>query len=92
MLTLQELKDMEPRMVFAKGKSLDNEHGLFMAGTGRELRWVACRGYIYDWAIYCHTSDKTMEWIKKHGDKVHDERNIKMLVPCDDESFKMYRH
>lgn len=30
--------------------------------------------------------------IMKEGDKVGDERNIKKLVPCDDEAFALYRY
>lgn len=91
MLTLQQLKDMKPDTVFATGLAIDEPNGLFMAHTGKELRWVATRGGIHDWTIYCHFSDKSEEWIKRQGDKVHDEKHIKMLVPCDDEAFKMYR-
>lgn len=92
MLTLQKLKDMESDTVFATKLSLDNEDGLFMANTGKELRWVAVRGRVYDWCIYCHFSEYDTEWIKRRGDKVHDKRNIKNLVICDDEALKMYRY
>lgn len=92
MLTLQQLKEMPAGNIFATGIAIDDEDGLFMANTGRELRWVAVRGGIYDWAIYCHLADKGEDWIKRQGDKVCDERNIKRLVKCDDEAFKMYRH
>jgi hypothetical protein len=92
MLTLQALKDMKPDEIIATGTSNDSPDGLFMANTNRELRWVAVRGGIYDWCIYCHFADKDIEWIKRQGDKVCDERHIKKLVPCDDEAFEMYRY
>ncbi len=63
-----------------------------MCGSGKLLRWVAVRGGIHDWCIYCHYADKSVEWIKAQGDKVCIERNIKSCVPCDDESFAMYRY
>ena len=92
MLTLEELNQLPPGTIFASGVANDSEDGLFMAGTGSELRWVAVRGDTHDWAIYCQFADKSAEWIKSHGDKVHMKEHIKKLVPCDDEAFKMYRH
>jgi hypothetical protein len=92
MLTLQILKEMLPDTILATGTMMDNEDGLFMNNTGRELRWVAVRGYIHDWCIYCHYSEYDVEYIKRCGDKVCDKRNIKRLVKCDDEAFKMYRY
>lgn len=92
MLTLQQLKDMPSDDIFATGVAIDNEDGLFMANTGKELRWVAVRGGIHDWAIYYHFSDKSADWIRSYGDKVYDERNIKKLVPCNEEAFALYRY
>lgn len=92
MLTPEQLKAMPSDDIFASGTAMDNEDGLFMANTGKKLRWVAVRGGIHDWAIYCHFADKREDWIRRHGDKVCDERHIKKLVPCNDEAFKMYRY
>jgi len=92
MLTLEILKKIEPDTIFATGTAIDNELGLFMANTGKELRWVAVKGYNNDWCIYCHFADKSQYWIMDHGDKVCSERNIKMCMPCDDEAFKRYRY
>jgi len=91
-LTLEQLKAMPPDTIFATGTAMDNKNGLFMANTNKELRWVAVRGGIWDWAIYCHFADKTIEWISNWGDKVIMENNIRKLVPCDDEAFQMYRY
>lgn len=92
MLTLEQLKAMPPHTIFATGIAIDNEDGLFMANTGEELRWVAVRGGIHDWAIYCHFADRNSNWIRSYGDKVTMKNHIKKLVPCDDESFAMYRY
>jgi len=92
MLTIEKLKAMQPDTVFATGTANDNPNGLFMANTNKQLRWVAVRGSIHDWAIYCHFADKNEEYIKKCGDKVTFENHIKKLVPCDDEAFEMYRY
>ena len=92
MITLQKLKDMKPGTIFAEGIAMDSPGGLFMANTGKVLRWIAVRGGIYDWAIYCHFADKSTEYVKSQGDKVISAKNIKMLVSCSNEAFKMYRY
>lgn len=44
-----------------------------------------------DWAIYCHTTEKSIDWILQHGDKVHGEETIRSVCPCTDEVFQLYR-
>lgn len=74
MLTLQELKDMKPDTVFAKGQgliihpwfnskcpNLVNENGEpDEKGKYVKVNWLACRGGIHDWAIY-HSLDANLE-------------------------------
>jgi hypothetical protein len=90
-LTLQDLKDMEPG-IFATGTINDGPTGINMTRSERTLRWVATRGGIHDWAIYIAPEDWSAEAVKRSGDKVHNDENIKKLVACDDEAFGMYRH
>jgi hypothetical protein len=92
MLTVDKLKAMQPSTIFATGEILDNPQGLNMTNSNKRLRWVAVRGGIHDWAIYCHWAEHDQEWIKSQGDKVYNKHNIKRLVECDDEAFKMYRY
>lgn len=92
MLTIQQLKDMPEFTVFAHGVTTDNPEGINMSGSGRSLRWLACRGQIHDWTIYAHFAENTDEWVRLNGDKVGSAENIKKLVPCDDEAYGMYRH
>lgn len=92
MLTVEMLKKMEPDTIFAEGEAEDSPGGLFMANTGKMLRWLAVRGEIHDWAIYCHFADKSRDWIRSYGDKVYGEEHIRKLVPCEDEAFGMYRY
>jgi len=93
MLTLQQLKDMPDDTVFAHGETVNSPGGINMSNDGRSLRWVAVRGNGYhDWAIYIGISSWPEDLIKSNGDKVVDESNIKRLVPCDDETFGMYRY
>lgn len=91
MLTINDLMRFQPRTIFATGTAKDEPGGLFMAGTGKELRWVAVRGAIEDWAIYCHYAECDEYDIRDHGDKVCFETHIRRLVPCDDEAYAMYR-
>lgn len=97
MLTLQQLKDMKPDTIFAKGELVDDPDGINLARTGNKVRWVAVRGGIHDWAIYAQNPhygelNYDFDWVRRHGDKVTSEANIKKLVPCDDEAFAMYRY
>lgn len=78
--------------VFATGVLPNSPEGLYMTGDGGNLRWVAKKGYGYDWAIYCHWENHSIDWIRQHGDKIHTELYIKRCVPCDDEVFNLYRH
>lgn len=90
-LTVKQLEEMEPG-IFLNGEIIDSSEGINMSNSGRMLRWVAVRGYIADWAIYCHWADKNWDWVKARGDKVYDEKNIRKLVSCTDEAFKKYRY
>jgi len=92
MLTLEKLKSLPQNEVFATGIMLDNEDGLFMLGSNREIRFVAVTGAIGDWAVYAHFAENSVESIRDYGDKVHDEQNIRRCVPCTDEAFAYYRY
>lgn len=83
---------MEPHSIFASGYANDAPGGINMLNSGRRLRWVAVRGGIHDWAIYCGLATNTDGYIRDVGDKIHNEMTIRSLVPCTDEAFKMYRH
>jgi hypothetical protein len=90
-LTLTELKEMNPSTIFAEGLVKDSPDGINLTGSQRELRWVATRGGIWDWAIYVHSAGYNAGWIQRHGDKLHNRAMIQKLVPCDDEALAMYR-
>ena len=85
MLTIEKLKAMEPGKRFATGT------GTYPELFNGEIRWVAVRGGIHDWAIYYHHSCHDVDYIARLGDKTFTESIIKRLVPCDDEAFNMYR-
>ncbi len=92
MLTIEQLKAMPRGTIFATGITLDQEGCTFITGSGKELRWVAVRGDIDDWCIYCHSREESLEWIRRNGDKIKMKQHIRMLVPCTDEAFKQYRY
>jgi len=92
MLTLKELKEMDPSTIFLSGISIDGPEGINMDRSGKMLRWVAIRGGIHDWAIYCGLTSWSEGLVASNGNKVHDEETIKKLVPCDEEAFEMYRY
>lgn len=94
MLTLQQLIDLPPYTIFARGETTNSPDGIYMTDSdfGRKLRWITKRGEIYDWAIYIHWADSDWDYIRDYGDKVFDKDNIRKLVPCDDEALAMYRY
>lgn len=92
-LTLEDLKAMEPNTIFATGFVSDNEEDINMCNSGRMLRWVAVRGGIWDWAIYCHDAYKSDDaTAAHHGDKIYDKIIIRSLINCTDAAFEMYRY
>jgi hypothetical protein len=91
-LTKEKFDKINHGDVFAKGNTIDCQEGVNMSNSGRELRWIAKKGYGYDWAIYIHFAINSDEWIERSGDKVTSEKNIRFLVPCTDEVFKKYRY
>lgn len=92
MLTLKLLKSLEPHSIFATGICENSPAGAFITDDGGELRWVAVRGQIHDWAIYVGRVDQSEEDLRDVGDKIYTEQYITNLVPCDTEALKMYRY
>lgn len=89
LLTLDTFEQFKPgeimRIVTTK---LQNIHQP-MIGT---LTFVALKddsGHF--WAIYCHWSYNSIDFICTSGDKVFSETEIRHIMPCDDEMFKRYR-
>ena len=102
MLTLESLKKMQPG-VFITGTCINNPPNpnsisklpeIYMTNSnlGREMKFVAKRGFYHDWAIYLDWSDeKSFEEVESNGNKLYTKEYIQMLVPCDDEAMNMYR-
>ena len=83
MITLEELKAMEPHSVFATGTA-DNIYQ-------EPIRWIAKRGFVHDCAIYYGNINDSIDRIKDWGTKIHAVSVIQRLVPCDEQVLEMYR-
>ena len=91
-LTFEEFEKLPFKKPFASGVIDNSPEGLFMTTEGGQLRWVAKKGTIQDWAIYCQWSNLSEEYILKYGDKVQNNKHILKCVPCDERTLKNYRH
>lgn len=93
MLTLQNLKDMEPHTIIASGTGLI-EHPWFndelenlvnekgepdKNGKMVKVNWVAIRGGIYDWAIY-HSLDANLEKADSLGGFEHLSASTERII------------
>lgn len=94
MLNKFRFDSIKPDSVIAQGTCINSPHDIFMINKdiGRELLWIAVKGYADDWCIYLHWKDKGFDFVRNNGDKVTSEYNIKNLVPCVDEVFNKYRY
>lgn len=93
-LTTEILDNLKPG-IFACGVTIDDADHCNVAGTGKEIKWVAVRGIIADWAIYIdnpYTPQKSFGMVRDMGDKIHEKKNILSLVDCDEEALERYRH
>lgn len=94
-LTLELLKEMPKHHIFAQGYFVDRAGVINLANTNNIVKWVAVRGEIWDWAIYCDNPfypQDNFKQVADYGDKLYNKEYIKKLVNCDNEAFKMYRH
>ena len=91
-LTKNILKKFKNGEVFCQGMLPDSEEGLHMANTGRLLVWVAVKGSVEDWTIYCHFIESGYNFARTNGDKVYDKRNILKCIQADEETLNSYRY
>jgi hypothetical protein len=85
MLTLDNLREMEPGAIIATGV-IQNDHLYY-----KPVRWVAKRGRVHDWALYYDKEEKSQIQVENNGNKCFTESVIRQLVPCDDAAMRMYR-
>jgi len=74
-------------------------------GRSVRVKWVAVRGIMWDWAIYhslpfekeryfdgTEHLNTSIDRIVRSGDKVRNEWEIRSMVPCSEDAFKLYRY
>lgn len=94
-LTVEDLKEMDPGLVFARGSYYKTGN---VSEECKWVNWLAIRGTIHDWAIYSEcsnhafTNDSEWEHLKRLGDKVHSMQEVERLVPSTPEAREWYRH
>jgi len=91
-MNYESFKKIPKGVVFASGLIPNEPGGLYMTDVrqGDLLMWVAKKGAIDDWAIYAHWKEKGISFVTTNGHKVS-KRDIRDLVPCDEEMFNAYR-
>lgn len=79
---------------FATGFVENSPEGVYMTDTNRGglLRWVAKKGFGNDWALYLSWESRSIEWIERSGDKLHNQGYIQKLVLCDPDVLELYRY
>lgn len=95
MLIKSKFDEIEPGTIFNHGFTWDHPKAVNVAGTGKTIKWVACKGTDNDWCIYTDnpwSPQGTFEAVKALGDKLHLEEHVQFLIPCDQEVWKRYRH
>ena len=91
MLTIDQFNLIPAGKMFYTSTVSDNIHGINMSASDRLLRFVAVKGHVDDWAVYCLWADHPADYICEVGDKVRHRQHIGHCVPCDDEVFARYR-
>lgn len=97
MLTVEKLKEMEPG-VFAWGMFQNSPLGIHMTDIrpGDPLLWVAVRGQVHDWAMYCDwfvdsvAVSNQIPNVASHGNKLHSGHAQRLLV-CENDAAALYR-
>lgn len=91
MLTQEKLESLPPG-IFAKGETSVEDY--WDVSKEMQVRWVAVRGGIADWAIYYKlvSEDWSESMIRDQGDKMRNPKSIAKCVPHDEEAFRMYRY
>lgn len=94
MLTLEVFNKFENGIVMEMGIIRNNPEGVYMTDTriGDRMLWYAKKGHGNDWCIYIGWEEWGGDRILTNGDKVRTQENIRKLVKCTDEVYKLYRH
>lgn len=82
-MTIVDLLGIPSGSIFDQGVIPNSPEGIYMTDSniGRNLLWVAKKGYADDWCIYTHWEDNGIGFVLIQGDKVSSKQNIQKLVP-----------
>ena len=89
-LSWEDYLKIKPQQIFASGSAPDSPEGLHMTGSGKTLHWVAVKGCMQDWAMYCEWVEDPW-YIKNNGQKVYDKQNIQNVIRVDQRVMDQYR-
>ena len=100
-IKVSDLKKMNPGRIFACWKTLDNEKGLNIWNSWKEIYWVSVSGnWYHDWTVYMSWEWNNYIWvwfskvdyeiIAKMWDKAP-KSYIKNILDVDDEVFALFR-
>jgi len=89
-ITDEMFKKAEHNTIFATGYAEDTAEELNLWQEGLLYRWVAVKGTVDDWAVYCDYTCRTDEFIKHLGNKVP-EASVRNIIRVSDELFERYR-
>lgn len=97
-LTLQEFSQIPNGQIFRSGVCFNTPGELYMTNERLmdKLIWVAKKGEVEDWAVYClwyenKEGSEVCNMVARFGQKVHGAEAIQFAVPCTDEVFSLYR-
>jgi hypothetical protein len=95
MLTLEDFNKISDGRIFAIGILPNSPEGLYMESAprliGKELIWLAKKGFGNDWSIYTHWREKGFAFVETNGDKITGKDNILKCVKCSNAVLKLYR-
>jgi len=91
-ITDKQFENIKDGAVFAMGETTDDQYGLNMTGSSKNLKWVAVKGWANDWCVYTHWAENNWEFIAEQGDKVMDKLNIRRVLDISDQLMWRYRY
>lgn len=90
MITTTLLQNVSPGTIIATGLFEDSPDNVNIGTDKGRMKYVGVRGQIDDWAIYCHEESKSIDYIRRIGDKLP-KSLVKLVVACTDEALERYR-
>ena len=90
--TTYHLFCLDPDTIISKGFTTDSDDGIHIDGTKQKLKWIAKKGAVNDWSIYCHSAKLPDIEILKNGFKVRHPDEIQKLLPCTKDVLTRYRY